>query len=505
MPVINIQDVLDRISARSGGGDTRPDPQQPLYRAPPEREEYPVDALMDLQAPVEALQYKEGAPVEMVAGAMLSAAALVTQPLYDVDLPAMGRKPTSLYCAAVGASGERKSQVDKLANRPVREQEKQWDENFETDNYLAVNAMDVWELQRRIAKKDFRKNPAALKQALDDLGPKPHAPMPPQLIVEDTSIEMLLMHLEKRPWAGVFSAEAGVLVGNTSWSDDRVLHTAGRLNQLWDGHSPDRHRVTTGVQMLRGRRCSLHLLLHPNLYHKLFSNQVLLDLGTFARWLITWPDSRMGWRPVVVELDPQRQEALDEYYRRIQLLADTLPTINHGALEPGTLKLTDDAKALFVHIMDAHERSLRKDGTYYEIRDFGAKLAEHTGRLAAVLAVYNNPRAPVVDLKAVEAGCVLAMYYADEMKRLRALGAVSQTDRETEQLKRWCLEYTTKKGRDQIHLTEVYQFGPPIVRTATIARDYLTALVAAGWLEELPAGTVIDGASRREAWQIRQD
>jgi hypothetical protein len=40
------------------------------------------------------------------------------------------------------------------------------------------------------------------------------------------------------------------------------------------------------------------------------------------------------------------------------------------------------------------------------------------------------------------------------------------------------------------------------VRTANIGRDYLTALVAAGWLEEVPAGTVIDGASRREAWQI---
>jgi uncharacterized protein DUF3987 len=441
----------------------------------------------------------------MVAGAMLSTTALVTQPLYDVDLPAMGRKPTSLYCAAVGESGERKSKLDQDANRPVREQEKQWDENFEIDNYLAMNAIDVWELQRRIAKKDFRKNPSALKQALDELGPKPHAPMPPQLIVEDTSIEMLLMHLEKRPWAGIFSAEAGVLIGNTSWSDDRVLHTAGRLNQLWDGHLPDRHRVTTGVQMLRGRRCSLHLLLHPNLYHKLFSNQLLLDLGTFARWLMVWPDSRMGWRPVVVDLDPQRQEALDEYYWRIQRLADTQPTINHGALEPSTLRLTDDAKALFVKIMDVHERSLRKDGAYYEIRDFGAKLSEHTGRLAAVLAVYNNPKAPVIDVKAVEAAYLLAAYYANEMNRLRALGMVSQTERETEQLKRWCLEYTAKKGREQLHLREVYQLGPRFVRTPIIAREYLAALVAAGWLEELPAGTVIDGASHREAWQIRQD
>ena len=26
---------------------------------------------------------------------------------------------------------------------------------------------------------------------------------------------------------GIFSAEAGVLIGNTSWSDDRIIHTAG--------------------------------------------------------------------------------------------------------------------------------------------------------------------------------------------------------------------------------------------------------------------------------------
>jgi hypothetical protein len=137
--------------------------------------------------------------------------------------------------------------------------------------------------------------------------------------------------------------------------------------------------------MLAGRRCSLHLMLQSNLFHKLFSNQDLLTLGTFARWLVVWPESRMGWRPTVVDLTPPHQAALDEYYRRIQLLADTPPTVSHGALEPATLQLTDGAKALFIALADEYERSIRKDGTYYEIRDFGGRLAEHTGRLAAVL------------------------------------------------------------------------------------------------------------------------
>ena len=98
---------------------TRPDAQQPLYRAPPEREEYPVDALMDLQAPVKALQYKEGAPMAMVAGAMLSSHGFSHPTTLRCGAASDGRKPTSLFFATVGESGERKSQMDMLANRPV--------------------------------------------------------------------------------------------------------------------------------------------------------------------------------------------------------------------------------------------------------------------------------------------------------------------------------------------------------------------------------------------------
>jgi hypothetical protein len=188
MTTINFEEIRDRLNrARAGDSTTRPDAQQPLYRAPPEREEYPVEALMDLQAPVKALHYKNGAPIAMVAGAMLSTTALVTQPLYDVELPALRRKPTSLFFATVGESGERKSQQDIDANQPVFQQQDEWRKNHEMDNYLALNAIEVWDMQRRKAKRDYRREPAAMKEALDALGPRPHEPMPPQLIIEDTT------------------------------------------------------------------------------------------------------------------------------------------------------------------------------------------------------------------------------------------------------------------------------------------------------------------------------
>jgi Protein of unknown function (DUF3987) len=504
MTVIDFEGILNRARQQAGGA-ARPDPQQPLYRTPPEREQYPVRSLMGLQAPVLAQQYKNGAPVEITAGAMLSATALVSQALYDIELPALGRKPTSLFFATVGSSGERKSREDQDATLAIAQLVKEWTNNYEMDNCFALNAIEVWELQRRTAKREHKRNPSALKAALDALGPKPPQPMPPQLILEDATIEAVLMHLEKRPWAGIFSAEAGTLVGNSSFAEDRITHTAGRLNQLWDGRIPDRHRVGTGTQILAGRRCSLHLMLHPRLFGQLFGHPTLLDLGTFARWLVVYPDSRMGWRPTVVDLTPPHQEALDEYYRRIQLLADTQPTISHGGLEPTTLKLTDDAKTLFVAMIGMYEELLRKDGDYYEIRDFGAKLAEHTGRLAAVLAVYNNPRAPVVDENAIESGCLLAVYYANEMKRLRAIAGITEAEHITNDLRQWCLEYTAKVRREEFHLAEVYQYGPRAVRTPAIARAHLATLVETGWLEELPADIIIDGRKRQHSWQIRRD
>ena len=61
------------------------------------------------------------------------------------------------------------------------------------------------------------------------------------------------------------------------------------------------------------------------------------------------------------------------------------------------MTLTADARALWVQFHDAVESELRPSGALHSIRAFGAKMAEHAGRLAAVLTVYGNPDAMYVD------------------------------------------------------------------------------------------------------------
>ncbi len=65
------------------------------------------------------------------------------------------------------------------------------------------------------------------------------------------------------------------------------------------------------------------------------------------------------------------------------------------------------------------ERKLADGGAFHTIRAFGAKMAEHAGRLAAVLAIYADPDAMEVSAEMMACGIALAHHYAAELLRLQ--------------------------------------------------------------------------------------
>ena len=84
------------------------------------------------------------------------------------------------------------------------------------------------------------------------------------MLVSDPTPEALVLHLaDGRPWAGVFTAEGGILVGGSAFNDESRMRTGALLNTLWDGEPIRRKRVMTGTSFLPGRRCSAHVMLQP--------------------------------------------------------------------------------------------------------------------------------------------------------------------------------------------------------------------------------------------------
>jgi hypothetical protein len=298
----------------------------------------------------------------------------------------------------------------------------------------------------------------------------------------------------------VFTSEGGVLVGGHAFNDEKAMATGALLNTLWDGNPIRRVRVLTGNAFLPGRRCSMHIMMQRVVADKLLGDPVLDGIGTVARMLMVDPESTMGSRPFR-DAPPECALILRAYMDTMLALLTRPPVTapdTQDVLDPPIMTLTPDARAMWVSFHDAVESDLRRGGELHPIRAFGAKMAEHAGRLAAVLSVYADPDAMEVNAEAMACGITLAQHYATEMLRLQGGAAISPDLRLAERLLAWW----QARPDPQCHLAAIYQTGPGAMRDAATARRIVGILEEHGFVLRLPAGTVLEGTARRDAWEL---
>ncbi len=476
------------------------DIKRPLFRPIPPAPEFPLHAMGPLRDAAEAVQWRTQAPAAICAQSVLAAATLAVQAHRDVELPGAGVKPLTELFASVADSGERKSSVDRIALTAVGRLEEHWRARREADMAAYANDHEAWKSARDAARKRHKSDRAAIRAALEAIGPEPKPPPQAMLVVADPTPEALVLHLSERPWAGVFTAEGGILLGGAAFNDESRMRTGALLNTLWDGAPIRRSRVLTGSAFLPGRRCSAHLMMQPVVADRLFGDTMLDGIGLLARFLLVAPDSTAGTR-LFREVPPQCEMVLHDYNDRLTAILTRPPATMPGApdaLAPPAMPLSGPARALWVRFHDAVECDLRLSGELHAIRAFGAKMAEHAGRLAAVLTVYADPDAMEVNAEAMACGIALAQHYAAEMLRLQGAGSVAPDLRLAARLLAWW----QGRGNPRCYLAEIYQRGLNAIGDAATARRLVALLEEHGWVMRLTPGTELDGKSRKDAWEL---
>ena len=489
------------VGPGAGRQSPPPDPKRPLFRPLPPPPVFPVHALGLLRPVAEAVQARTQAPMAICAQSVLAAVTLAVQAHRDVELPGGGRRPLTGIFASVAESGERKTSVDRIALAPVYKIEEQWRQDHEAARASYGNDLDAWKAARESAKKKYKGDRTAIRTALEAVGSEPKAPPQPMLLVADPTPEALVLHLrDSRPWCGVFTAEGGILIGGSAFNDESRMRTGALFNTLWDGEPIRRSRVLTGNAFLPGRRCSAHVMMQAAVADKLLGDSMLDGIGLLARVLVVAPESTAGSR-MFRETPPWCAPALRSYSDRLMTLLTRQPTVAAGAadvLDPPAMTLTAEARALWVRFHDAVEADLGDTGALRPIRAFGAKMGEHAGRLAAVLTVYADPAAMEVNAEAMACGIALAQHYAAEMLRLQGGSTVDPDLRLAARLLAWW----QARPDPRCHLAAIYQRGLNAIGDAATARRIVTTLEDHGWVRRLPAGTELDGAPRRDAWQL---
>jgi hypothetical protein len=478
-----------------------PPEKRPLHRELPPATEFPLDALGPLKEPALAIRNMTQAPLAICAQSVLAAVTIAAQAQRDIQLPAGGRKPLTGLFVSIAESGERKTTVDRLATKAIAQVEEQWRLEWNKAQADYINANEAYETIRAATKRKNKGDRDALQSALANIGPPPTPPPHPILIVSDPTPEALILHLAiGRPMAGIMTDEGGHLLGGAAFNDESRTRTAALLNSLWDGAPIKRIRVGTGATILPGRRCSMHIMVQPVIADMLFGDDISEGIGLLARVLLAAPDSTAGTR-FFKENNPADEAALCSYDARLSALLlkpyVTKPDMLN-VLDPPAMQLHPDARAAWIAFSDECERKAGPRGELITIKAFAAKLAEHAARLAAVLTVYDNPDATEVSLVTMQSGIELARYYANEMLRLHGGASVAPVLRMARQLLTWWQSQEQKS----IYLSLIYQYGPSALRSAKPARIAVEVLEEHGWIDRLPARTLIDGIPRQEAWRL---
>jgi hypothetical protein len=482
-----------------------PEPPRPLMRELPPADPFPVDALGALLAPTaRAIHDRVQAPLAICGQSVLGAATLAVQGHANVELPMGHVKPLSSFFVTVAATGERKSAVDHEALWPVRKREAALREAYGADKLAHQNEKEAWDKARDAATKakGVKGDRQRMKAALDALGPAPFPPLIPVLTCPEPTYEGLVKLLSvSLPSVGIFAAEGGQFVGGHGMADDAKLRTAAGLSALWDGEVLKRIRAIDGFTMLPGRRVAMHLMVQPDVGAIWFSDRLLVEQGLMSRVLVTAPEAASGTR-FSRDGSPDSDTALKRYGARLlEILERPLPLApgTRNELAPRTLPLSSEAESLSTAFHDHVERRLGTGGELEPVCGLANKIPEHATRIAAVLTLVDNIEAGEVASAEMEAGILLAQYYAAEAMRLFGASRVSGELREAQQL----LEWLQAGWREPlVSLPAVYQYGPNSIREATSARRAVNTLADHGWLVPVPAGGVIDGAFRRDVWRI---
>jgi Protein of unknown function (DUF3987) len=479
------------------------EPPRPLIRELPPADPFPVEALGDiLGAATKGINDRVQAPLAICGQSTLAAATLAAQGHADVQLPPGQVKPISSFFFSVAATGERKTATDNEALWPFKKREKALREEYDKTLPHYENAKIAWEKAREHAVKQARGNPAAIKLALNNLGPSPAAPLTPMLTCPEPTYEGLVKHLVfGQPSVGIFSAEGGQFIGGHGMTDEAMLRTAAGLSCLWDGETIKRVRGADGVTILPGRRVALHLMAQPDVAAVMLSDPLLSNQGLLSRCLVTAPESNAGsrlWHDPVTDSDT----AIKRYGARIlNILERPLPLVEGktNELSPRVLTLASDARKMWIGFADSIEIQIKPDGALAPVRGLANKLPEHAARLAAVLTLVADVEAIEISSAHLAAGITLAQHYAVEALRMFEGSRISADLLLAQKLLGWLIGIWSESA---ISLPDIYQNGPNAIRDKDTAAKLVRLLEDHGWLHRIEGGAKVAGNHRRDAWRI---
>lgn len=490
--------VVTMPSETRPGIDTEhwPEPEPLIGRS--ESTPYPLDTLpKPIREAVAEVNDFTQSPKSMAACSALSALSLAAQGLASVRRTEGLLGSISIFTMILAESGERKTSVDEHFIRPVREYERAMFEYAEPEMSEYRADQRAWEakvkgLESKITQNSKAGKPtSAEEENLRNLEQsRPSAPRVPRLLYTDATPEALGWGLSERwPSAGVFSSEAGTVLGGHGMGRESVLRNLAFFNSAWDGRKSASDRRTQESTRSCPVRLTVGLAAQPDAVRQFAegSRELARGTGFLARFLVAWPKSTQGSR--LFREAPTGWPALGAYQRRLRELLNVPVRFDEsGDLEFEVLDFSPQAKLIWIQFHNHIEKELSPSGVMAAARDFAAKAADNAARLAALLHLYSHGPEGKIGADAMTAATRIVAWHCKEALRFVGELALPRPTANALALEAWCLDRCRALHVASVARRDVQRLGPGAIRDNAVLHEALDVLVEARRARETQDG-----------------
>lgn len=374
------------------------------------------------QGAIGSVVYKVQAPWDMVMMGLTSMYSVCLQAIIDVQRPGLEPSPVSMYTLTIAESGERKSSVWKLLEKPLVEGLEEVVEEYRVALTEYEVELEIIEGEKRYLKRKLSKllregKPTEeVKDRLLSLAEsKRRKPINPQIILEDTTPEALAFHLyEGFGSAGLMSSEGGTVINGRSFQNVAIL------NKGWAAEPLTVHRKTSESFTLGSdKRLSIQLQVQPEVARKFMKNRgsESRSMGFLARFLVCYPVSTQGIR----DNFRNRINSDTGYLTYIERMSEILEKMKEYFRDPKkrreVVTFSPEAENFWIWISNYVEVELRIGGRFQYAKDLGSKLAEIIARLAALLTYIELGEGNSISLGILQDATRIAFYCSDMFLR----------------------------------------------------------------------------------------
>lgn len=489
-------DVSDQPTASNGWNELQPLgacalPKFPSHVLPEQIREFVVGLATATQTP------------EDLAG-LLCLAVCSSAVARKVDVvPRPGwREPVNLFAAVLLEPGNRKSAVFADVIRPLKDYERELVESSRLD--IAIQASE--RRQAVIRLKTLEKKAAnSTVDVFDDSGVGSEArelaqrlatwsePVAPALSVDDVTSEKLGVMLEQQggrlaslsPEGSVFDVMAGMYSksGMPQFGVYLMGHAGDDLRTDRIGRDPvyvERPALTAAYAM------------QPAVIEGLAGNAAFRGRGLLARFLYAAPESFVGQRDV--SPPPVPDQARTTYSATVRALLEM--RIPEATDEIAPISLSPDAEEILLAWMQETEDWLDVGGSLEMLRDWGAKLAGLTARVAGVFHCIQHARTrnwqQPISAETLQSAIEIARYACPHAEHVLQRMNATEGDNEEkagEIVWRWISRSCEKREATEFSKRDLHRGLQRRFKKADDLDDPIALLISRGYVREKQIAT----------------